>query len=238
MAYVHPSASRTSAGVLFTIDSDPDYRTVVVQVISAGTSCTITYEMSNDGVTWHQVTGQNSTGSQVTTTSSTGHYVFPLLARYFRARISTYGSGTVTVNGYMRKEVSENPGVQVTNAPGVIATLTSSSVVGGTVHRIKSAANVNATLVSNTGRNVYQIFLQNNGASTRFVRFYNKSSAPVTSDTPLFTVVLPAGAERVIQPSAPIRFGSGLAYNITGAVADNDATAVGADEVHGFILYG
>jgi hypothetical protein len=45
-----------------------------------------------------------------------------------------------------------------------------------------------------------------------------------------------AGLVEVVLP-AGLRFNLGIAFAITGAVGDADATAVAADAVHGFILW-
>lgn len=93
------TASVTSATDLFAIDTS-GFDRIAVQVTSAGTTCTITYEVSNDNNTWVTVGGYApatpATETSVSSTS-TGMLVFRIDARYFRARVSTYGSGTVTV---------------------------------------------------------------------------------------------------------------------------------------------
>ena len=53
---VFTPASVTSATVLFTVDMT-NWRSVLLQVTSAGNSCTVTYECSNDQVTWIPVMG-------------------------------------------------------------------------------------------------------------------------------------------------------------------------------------
>jgi len=100
------SGTATSAAVLFTT-SMLNYESITVQVTSAGTSCTITYETSDDSTTWVNSAGLNaasigtSTISPVTSTAVITQ--FPRKALYFRARVSTYGSGTVSVVGTLSK---------------------------------------------------------------------------------------------------------------------------------------
>ena len=57
---VFTPASVTSATVLFTVDMT-NWRSVLLQVTSAGNSCTVTYECSNDQVTWIPVMGITQT---------------------------------------------------------------------------------------------------------------------------------------------------------------------------------
>jgi len=100
------SGTVTSAAVLFTT-SMLNYESITVQVTSAGTSCTITYETSDDSTTWVNSAGLNaasigtSTISPITSTAVITQ--FPRKALYFRARVSTYGSGTVSVVGTLSK---------------------------------------------------------------------------------------------------------------------------------------
>ncbi len=96
------TASATSASVLFSVDMT-NWRSVLLQVTSAGSSCTIAYECSNDQVTWIPTIGlasNISTTSGVIVGSSTAatNYAFAKRAKYFRARVSVYGSGTVSVS--------------------------------------------------------------------------------------------------------------------------------------------
>jgi hypothetical protein len=95
------SASVTSATTLVSLDTT-GYGSISVQVTSAGTSCTVTYEQSNDNTNWLGCRGHESNGvaysqTPALTTTTLGLFTFSKNARYFRARVSTYGSGTVSV---------------------------------------------------------------------------------------------------------------------------------------------
>lgn len=60
---------------------------------------TITFEATLDGSTWYAVRGINlNTGAVATTATADGLWEFPVAGLLkLRARISTYGSGTITV---------------------------------------------------------------------------------------------------------------------------------------------
>ena len=93
--------------VLFTT-SMLNYESITVQVTSAGTGCTITYEASEDGVTWQATSGLtvSNIGASVNTVTSTIALIlqFPRKASFFRARVSTYGvNSTVSVVGTLSK---------------------------------------------------------------------------------------------------------------------------------------
>ena len=126
------SGSVSAAGDIINIDAT-GYESVCVQVTSAGTTCTISYEASNDGTTWYSVAGYTplNTGSTGMVTSSTTAIllVFPTIARYFRARCSTYTSGTVAITAIFRKSPCPKHGVS-------IASNTSTGLVisGATAH--------------------------------------------------------------------------------------------------------
>ncbi|MBI2718149.1 MAG: hypothetical protein HYX36_05220 [Rhizobiales bacterium] len=242
--------SLSAAGVLFTQDVS-NYGSVVVQVTSPGTTCTITYEASNDNTTWYSVAGYTplNTGSTPPVSTSTAAIllIFPCLARYFRARVSTYTSGTVTVLAEFRAEAIPQLGVFVANAAanavpiafsGTVAP--ASSATGAmTKARVMSAASTNATSVKASAGRLYEIHLCNTSAALKFVKFYNKASAPtVGTDTPVATYPLAANGGRLdIVSINGISFATGIAYAITGAVADTDTTAVAANDIVGELLY-
>lgn len=99
------SGSVSAAAVLFTQDM-LGYNSLSLQVTSPGTTCTITYEGSEDNATWSPVTaldGGSTSGNTSTISTTTGILLFPRYTRYFRARVSTYTSGTVTVVGQLRQ---------------------------------------------------------------------------------------------------------------------------------------
>ena len=102
------------ATVLFTT-SMLNYESITVQVTSAGTYCTITYEASEDGVTWQSTSGvlTSNVGSTSFATASAiaAIFQFPRKALFFRARVITYGSGTVSVVGSLSKVSVQYPAV-------------------------------------------------------------------------------------------------------------------------------
>jgi len=108
------SGTVTSAAVLFTT-SMVNYESITVQVTSAGTSCTITYETSEDGLNWQTTSGLtvSNAGASPNTQTSTALTIlqFPRKALFFRARVSTYGSGTVSVVGSLSKVPVTNLGL-------------------------------------------------------------------------------------------------------------------------------
>jgi len=100
------SGTATGAAVLFTANMT-GYESLTLQITSAGTSCTVVYEQSEDQTTWYSVPGISVTNSgssaPSTGTVTVAMYIFPRKGTYFRARVVTYGSGTVALTGALSK---------------------------------------------------------------------------------------------------------------------------------------
>ena len=80
--------------------------------------------------------------------------------------------------------------------------------------------------------------LMNVGNFTRYLKIYNKASAPtVGTDVPIYTFSIPPLCTTYIPlPSQGLRGATGLAFAITGGAADADTTAITAGEI--FAAYG
>ena len=105
------------------------------------------------------------------------------------------------------------------------------------VHRIISAATTNLAFVKQGGGSVYGINLYNKASSAACIRIFDKASAPVDADIPLVTLIIPATGSLAMELPIGLRFKLGLGFNITADPADGDATAVGAKDVVGGILW-
>jgi hypothetical protein len=120
----------------------------------------------------------------------------------------------------------------------VTATVATTTLAGSTtnasgsfVNRVSLATN-NATLVKATAGSLYWIMLTNNTASWRYVKFFNKATAPVPgTDTPTITIGIPPNDTVTVANAVGMRLPTGIGYAITAGVADLDNTAVGANEV-------
>ena len=85
---------------------------------------------------------------------------------------------------------------------------------------------------------VYGYYISNVAAATRFVKFYNKVTAPtVGTDTPLLTICLPASSAANVYFGPGIGFGLGIGIGATQLVADADATAPAANDVVVNVFY-
>ncbi|MCE3277791.1 MAG: hypothetical protein K0R13_3646, partial [Propionibacteriaceae bacterium] len=112
---------------------------------------------------------------------------------------------------------------------------------GLSISRVISAASTNATSAKGSAGQVFGWFISNTNAAARYLKLYNKASAPtVGTDTPVMTVLIPgntAGAGANVEFTNGVTFGTGIAFAITTGVADSDTGAVAANELVINLLY-
>ena len=82
-------------------------------------------------------------------------------------------------------------------------------------------------------------YFENSAASKRYLKFYNKATAPtVGTDPPVMTLPLPAGAAgHIAFPGGIDEFPLGLHFASTTGKADNDTAAPAAGEVTAIVVY-
>jgi hypothetical protein len=100
--------------------------------------------------------------------------------------------------------------------------------------------NLGATgvLIKGGAGTVFGWYLANNAASSRFVKFYNKLTAPtVGTDTPLLTIALPASSAANVYFGPGIAFSLGIGIGAVQLVADSDTTAPAANDVVVNVFY-
>lgn len=107
--------------------------------------------------------------------------------------------------------------------------------------RLVSAASTNATVVKASAGAVGFIYAVNLNAAVRYLKLYNKASAPtVGTDTPVATLPIPAsttGAGFMIPIPNGVAFTTGIAYATTTGAADSDTAAVAANEIFVWMGY-
>ena len=105
---------------------------------------------------------------------------------------------------------------------------------------IYRSIDVNATGVNvkSSAGQVYGWYLFNTGSQTRYVKLYNKATAPtVGTDTPVMTIPLPAGGGANVFSDIGLAFSSGIGIGATQGVADNNTSAPASNEVLAHIYY-
>lgn len=104
---------------------------------------------------------------------------------------------------------------------------------------VNSAASTNATSTKASAGTVWSVQASNINAAVRYLKLYNKASAPtVGTDVPVLTVPLPAGGVAQVDGGANgLRFGTGIAWALTVSAADSATDAVAASEIKVAISY-
>lgn len=106
---------------------------------------------------------------------------------------------------------------------------------GATPYKLNSAASTNATSVKASSGQIYSIMCTNTNAAVRYLKLYNKASAPtVGTDTPVQTYAVPGattGGGFVLSIPVGMAFSTGIAFAITTGAADSDTGAVALNEI-------
>lgn len=132
------------------------------------------------------------------------------------------------------------PGDAATNSLRVIVPENGTAVCSG--RTILSAASTNATNCKNAAGVLYGFTITNTNASPRFVKFYNKASAPVCgTDTPALTIAIPGntsvGGHSANVPADGLAFPTGIGLCTTTGIGDGDTGAVAANELAISVFY-
>lgn len=106
---------------------------------------------------------------------------------------------------------------------------------GLTMSKTTSAASDNATSLKASAGQIYAIQVFNVNAAVRYLKLYNKASAPtVGTDVPVKTLAIPgntAGAGMVLAWPQGLGFDTGIAFALTTESTDAGTTGVSADEI-------
>lgn len=108
--------------------------------------------------------------------------------------------------------------------------LTAGQTATATARLLSAAASTNATSVKASAGVVAQISGYNASTAARFLKIYDKASAPtVGTDTPRMTLYLPPGAAFVFDCCDSYTLG--IAFAITTSAADADTGALTAGDI-------
>lgn len=109
---------------------------------------------------------------------------------------------------------------------------------GALIYRLFSAATTNGNNIKASAGQLFGGFVYNAAASVKYLKFYNKASAPtIGTDTPVMTIPLPATTLINLEQVLGVEFTTGIGIGVSGALADNDTTAVAANDVVLNLLY-
>lgn len=107
-----------------------------------------------------------------------------------------------------------------------------------TTSRLVSAANSdNATVVKASAGRLFKIDGYNAAASVRWLKLYDKATAPSAADTPRRSIALPASSRFELNfTDLGLAFAAGIGFRLVTGSADADNTAVTAADVLGLNL--
>lgn len=155
--------------------------------------------------------------------------------------ISDYTEINVEVTGGRGAAIA-GQAIPVNAVSGALtANLSSTGSTAVLVNKIISAASTNAALVAaatNT-RRLQGFELANTSAAWRYVKIFNKGTAPTPgTDTPVMVIAVPPGGRAGLDlPFGGLAVASGLGVAITAGSADSDTAAVGAGDIVGTLIY-
>jgi hypothetical protein len=113
-----------------------------------------------------------------------------------------------------------------------------SPIAGVTSGRVVSAASTNATSIRSSQANLYGWVVSNVNAAARYVKLYDKATAPtVGTDTPFLTIMVPPNQTISTMATMGRTLTNGIGLAMTTGAADTDTGAVAADEVLATIFY-
>jgi hypothetical protein len=209
------------------------YTCAVMQL--AGTwSATLQAQQCNDNANFFQIQMINAqtlvaaTGLTNSINSTNGLYIIPLSGRYLRVRATAFTSNASLV-GTLELYTTPPPFVMSLAAAYIsLAPQTS----GGTTnfHRV-STADANAANIKSSQGQVYGYDISNNNAAWRYVKFHNNAGTPTAGAGVVRTVGVPPGGKATYYNIVGIAFSTGIAMTAVTGAADNDTTAVGANDL-------
>lgn len=230
---------------------------VTLQITSLGASGQVRVDHSHDGITWlgTSVRRLGTPGTVLSgTASSAGMYSAIVVGKYVRAVLS---NATTSGNTNVVFRAGEGNSVDLSGDPVVTVTVAAGNQLIGKFRQdvgaavsdgpawlinrlVSAAATTNPTLVKAAAGRVMLIRGHNAAAAVRYLKLYNKASAPtVGTDTPVLTIPLKASDvfELELNPHG-LQFSTGIAYAITTGATDADTGALTAADVVGLgVLY-
>jgi len=196
--------------------------------------------------------GATATGANITSTNCGGGVVkrtdlrvsFARILDFDRQRVEFMPRAATDLTAALPVAVANNPAVSLVASTNLAADVGVQFVSGRgsalTVARLlSSAATTNATSVKATAGKVAKIVGYNAAAAVRYLKLYNKASAPtVGTDVPVVTLALqPSAAFSFDIDAIGLIFATGIAYALTTGNADADTGALTAGDILGLNIF-
>lgn len=208
-----------------------------------------------------------NSGAVATTATADGLFLVPVAGLFeLRARISGYSAGTITISGKgltnaanpmqlgdasgsltvdqaTHDNLNANVNLQVGDADvaddnpvPVGGSITPGTSGGWSLYRNIDLDETGVNAKTSVGQ-VGGWFFYNAASSVRYIKIYDKATAPASTDTPKMTVPVPEGSGANVEFIGGISFASGIGLRATTGVADNDVGAPAANDVVVNLLY-
>ncbi len=197
------------------------YRSLMLQCTSMGTSGVVTVAWSNNNATWVTATLYSESGATSTTFNAAVLRTVNVQARYCRLRLTTGASGGTTTIFVHASQFALTPAVTTQPISGSVS-LASNQVITPVPQTGQGSSTAHRTaFVANITTGVPSARVANNSGTAVWFHIYNKASAPTLgTNTPEASYFIKAGDSLVLN-CGPFgeRFATGIAY----AICDNCA---------------
>lgn len=161
--------------------------------------------------------------------------------KYIRFRATAHTGGTASYSAYTLQD-------EIDGVIGGVVSLTTSSLVGvqyvanatgaGTPHQVNTTASTNAAVVKASPGRVIGYHFANTTASWRYVKLHNSTAAPTVGTTAVFvTIPVPPNEQSIATFEGGKGFSAGITRSVVTGAADTDATATGAGDVVGYLVF-
>lgn len=146
------------------------------------------------------------------------------------------GAFSYDANGSLN--VNPAPLDKTTDAVASYPQADASSLGACTNYKLISAATTNFTNLKATPGRIYSFTASNSTNVIKYLKFYDKASAPTLSDVPIATYIIQANQTFTKEfPNLGLYFSTGISFGITANGADNDNNAIGASDIYLNINY-
>jgi hypothetical protein len=245
-------AGLATAGSAVEVSTADGMTAVGIQVTGTYTGA-LSMQATVDGVNWVTVSGAVTVIN--VNTSVAGATIASAVVGLFQAECSGFTKvritalAAVTGTAVVTLRASRGASFVALDTPipagsAVIGAVTQSGAftttpLTPTPYTLNSAASTNLTSIKASAGTIYGLAVSNVNAAARYLKLYNKASAPVVA-TDIPVLVIPIPATGFVAPSIGAlghRFSTGIAIAITAAVADTDATAVALGDVKLLLNY-
>lgn len=182
---------------------------------------------NNDQAMYFQIRVVNGTSAPASTTTLTVNYAAVESMTISPTVIEN--ASQIGVGGAMPVQVMGGAALATQPVSGTLtsAGTTTNTPATPTATTLTTTASTNAAFAKASAGTLYAVAVSNTTATAMYLKLYNKASAPtVGTDVPVITIPMPASSHSSFEYGATgLRFGTGIAYAITGANTDADTTS-------------